>query len=120
MKTVAVLLSGCGYLDGAEIRESVLTLLALDSEDVQYKIFAPDKDQHHVVNHLTNEPSKASRNILVESARIARGDVQDISHLEVGNFDALIIPGGFGVAKNLCTFAFEAAPLMLTKPLPPK
>ena len=109
MKTVAVLLSGCGYLDGAEIRESVLTLLALDSEDVHYKIFAPDKDQHHVVNHLTNEPSKASRNILVESARIARGDVQDISHLEVGNFDALIIPGGFGVAKNLCTFAFEGS-----------
>lgn len=109
MKKIAVLLSGCGHLDGAEIRESVLTLLALDSENVRYQIFAPNIDQHHVVNHLTGQVSQANRNVLEESARIARGDIRDVSHLEASDFDALVIPGGFGVAKNLCTFAFEGS-----------
>ncbi|WP_434779506.1 isoprenoid biosynthesis glyoxalase ElbB [Neisseria sp. Ec49-e6-T10] len=110
MKNIAVILSGCGFLDGAEIRESVLTLLALDTEKVQYKIFAPNKNQHHVVNHLTGEEvSGSSRNILEESARIARGKIEDIKTLNINDFDALVIPGGFGVAKNLCSFAFDGS-----------
>lgn len=110
MKYVAVILSGCGFLDGAEIRESVLTLLALDSEGVQYKIFAPNKEQHHVVNHLKGEEvAGQSRNVLEEAARIARGEISDVEHLNPQDFDALVIPGGFGVAKNLCSFAFEGS-----------
>jgi len=109
-KNIAVILSGCGFLDGAEIRESVLTLLALDMEGVEYKIFAPNKDQHHVVNHLRGEESTGeSRNTLVESARIARGKIQDINELNASDFDALVMPGGFGVAKNLCDFAFKGS-----------
>lgn len=110
MKNIAVILSGCGYLDGAEIRESVLTLLALDQEGVSYKIFALNQDQHHVVNHLTGEEvAGETRNILVEAARIARGKIEDITKLDANNFDALVIPGGFGVAKNMCSFAFEGS-----------
>lgn len=110
MKNIAVILAGCGYLDGAEIRESVLTLLALDTAGVNYKIFALDKDQHHVVNHLKGEEATSSpRNILEESARIARGDVAALTQLDAENFDALVIPGGFGVAKNMCSFAFEGS-----------
>ncbi|CAI1858366.1 isoprenoid biosynthesis glyoxalase ElbB [Serratia fonticola] len=110
MKKIAVILSGCGYLDGAEIRESVLTLLALDQAGVSYKIFALNQDQHHVVNHLTGEEMTGERrNILEEAARIARGKIEDVAKLDVNNFDALVIPGGFGVAKNLCTFAFEGS-----------
>lgn len=107
---VAVILAGCGYLDGAEIRESVLSLLALDNAGVQYNIFALDIDQHHVVDHLTGDTVEgAKRNVLQESARIARGDIQALSMLETGDFDALLMPGGFGVAKNMSTFAFEGS-----------
>lgn len=106
-KKFAVVLSGCGFLDGAEIRESVLTLLALDTLKVSYEIFAPNKPQHHVVNHAAGEETSATRNVLEESARIARGNVKDITELNHENFDGLVIPGGFGVAKNLCTFAFD-------------
>ncbi|ROS01643.1 enhancing lycopene biosynthesis protein 2 [Sinobacterium caligoides] len=110
MKNMAVILAGCGYLDGAEIRESVLTLLALDTAGAKYSIFASNKDQHHVVDHLTgDEVVGESRNVLEESARIARGAVQDIAKLSPDNFDALIIPGGFGVAKNMCSFAFDGS-----------
>jgi enhancing lycopene biosynthesis protein 2 len=110
MKNIAVVLSGCGYLDGAEIREAVLTLLALDTAGAQYKIFAPDRDQYHVVNHVKGEEvAGASRNILEESARIARGDIHDVAKLEAADFDALVMPGGFGVAKNMCSFAFEGS-----------
>lgn len=110
MKTVAVILAGCGYLDGAEIREAVLTLLALENEQVSYRMFAPDKTQHHVVNHLAGEPvADEQRNILQESARIARGDISDMMQLNVDDFDALVMPGGFGVAKNLSTFAFDGS-----------
>ncbi|GLS26378.1 isoprenoid biosynthesis glyoxalase ElbB [Marinibactrum halimedae] len=110
MKNIAVILSGCGYLDGAEIRESVLTLLALDTEKVNYSIYALNKDQHHTVNHLEGkEISGVSRNILEESARIARGAIADIIQLNEKDFDALIIPGGFGVAKNMCSFAFDGS-----------
>jgi enhancing lycopene biosynthesis protein 2 len=110
MKNVAVILSGCGFLDGAEIRESVLTLLALDSEGVAYKIFAPNKEQHHVINHIKGEEVPgATRNVLEESARIARGAIEDVEGLNTSDFDALLIPGGFGVAKNMCSFAFEGS-----------
>lgn len=110
MKDVAVILAGCGFLDGSEIRESVLTFLALDTAGIKYKIFAPDKDQHHVINHLKGEEVVgATRNVLEESARIARGEIEDLVNLNASNFDALIIPGGFGVAKNMCSFAFDGS-----------
>lgn len=108
-KKFAVILAGCGFLDGAEIRESVLTLLALDTEGATYEIFAPNKNQHHVINHLKGEEEKSQRNILEESARIARGKIRDLNDINCENFDALIFPGGYGVAKNLCEFAFKGA-----------
>ena len=110
MKKVAVLLSGCGVFDGAEIHESVLTLLALAKAGAKYQCFAPDIDQMHVVNHLTGEVEQGhTRNVLTESARIARGDVKPLHEMEVNDFDAIILPGGFGAAKNLCDFALKGA-----------
>lgn len=106
-KKVAVILSGCGVYDGAEIHESVITLLRLSQRGAQVQCFAPDIAQHHVVNHLTGEEMPESRNVLVESARIARGAIKDVREAKVEDFDALIVPGGFGAAKNLCNFAFE-------------
>jgi len=108
MKKVAVILSGCGVYDGSEIHESVLTLLAIEQNGASYRCFAPNINQHHVINHLTGQVSEAeTRNVLVESARIARGDIEDIDSLNVDEFDALIVPGGFGAAKNLCDFAIN-------------
>lgn len=109
MKRVGVVLSGCGVFDGAEIHESVLTLLALDRAGAQVHFFAPDKPQMHVINHLTGEESRESRNVLVESARIARGNIQPLSQADAGDLDALIVPGGFGAAKNLSSFATQGA-----------
>ena len=106
-KRVAVILSGCGVQDGAEIHESVLTLLRLDQRGVEVQCFAPDIAQHDVINHLTGEKMPESRNVLIESARIARGAIKDIHEANAEDFDALIMPGGFGVAKNLSNFAFE-------------
>ncbi len=108
-KNVAVILSGCGFLDGAEIRESVLTLLHLDEAGANVTIYAPDKEQQHVINHLKSDEEKGSRNILEESARIARCQISPLTDLKSDQFDCLLIPGGFGVAKNLCTFAFEGS-----------
>ncbi len=101
----AVVLSGCGVYDGAEIHEAVLTLLAVDRGGASYQCFAPDVAQMHVVNHLTGQPSDESRNVLVEAARIARGAIKPLSELNAADFDAVLFPGGFGAAKNLCTFA---------------
>ncbi len=110
MKQVAVILSGSGVFDGAELHEAVLTLLAIELEGAKYQCFAPDVEQLHVVNHLTGEVSEGeSRNVLVESARIARGDIKPLTECNVDAFDALILPGGFGVAKNLCTFAVDGS-----------
>ncbi|WP_095057555.1 MULTISPECIES: isoprenoid biosynthesis glyoxalase ElbB [unclassified Pseudomonas] len=106
-KKVAVILSGCGVYDGAEIYESVITLLRLDQRGAQVQCFAPDIAQLHVINHLTGEEMPEARNVLVESARIARGEVKDIREANAEDFDALIIPGGFGSAKNLSNFAIE-------------
>ncbi|MBC9252765.1 isoprenoid biosynthesis protein ElbB [Pseudomonas alcaligenes] len=108
-KRVAVILSGCGVYDGAEIHESVITLLRLDQRGAQVQCFAPNVAQMHVINHLTGEEMPESRNVLTESARIARGNVEDVRTLAVEHFDALILPGGFGVAKNLSNFATEGA-----------
>lgn len=108
MKNVAVILSGCGVYDGSEIYETVLTLLAIEQAGAKYRCFAPNIEQHHVINHLTGEVSDGeTRNVLVESARVARGDVENIEVLVESEFDAIIFPGGFGAAKNLCDFAIN-------------
>ncbi|KAB0486418.1 Enhancing lycopene biosynthesis protein 2 [Pseudomonas reinekei] len=106
-KKVAVILSGCGVYDGAEIYESVITLLRLDQRGAQVQCFAPNIAQLHVINHLTGEEMPESRNVLVESARIVRGEIKDIREADAEDFDALIIPGGYGSAKNLSNFAIE-------------
>jgi len=107
-KKVGVVLSGCGVYDGAEIHESVITLLAIDRLGAEAVICAPDVAQLHVVNHLTGEVEEgAERNVLVESARIARGEIRDVTSVIADDLDALILPGGFGAAKNLCDFAVK-------------
>ncbi len=108
-KKVAVILSGCGVYDGAEIHESVLTLLRLDQRGVLVQCFAPNIPQLHVVDHYSGDEMDETRNVLVESARIARGKIKDLHELHVGDFDALILPGGFGAAKNLSDFAITGA-----------
>lgn len=108
-KKVALILSGCGVYDGAEIHESVLTLLRLSQQGAQVQCFAPNKPQMHVINHLTGEEAPEQRNVLVESARIARGNVKDVRELKAADFDAVILPGGFGAAKNLSDFAVKGA-----------
>lgn len=107
MKKIALILSGSGVFDGAEIHESVLTMLAVRKAGATYSIFAPDIDQHHVINHITGEEMPESRNVLIESARIARGAIRALKEFNAVEYDALIFPGGFGAAKNLSTFAFE-------------
>lgn len=108
-KKIAVVLAGCGYLDGSEIQEAVLSLLAIDEADAEAICFAPDIDQMHVVDHLKGEPVEGTRNVLTESARIARGAVQPLSEFDASAVDALLLPGGFGAAKNLSSFAIEGA-----------
>lgn len=105
MAKVAVILSGCGFLDGSEIHESVLCLLALSQKGHQATCFAPDAKHSKVVNHLTNEEEHEQRSVLKESARIARGNIKPLNQLNPGDFDALLIPGGFGVASNLSNFS---------------
>ncbi len=107
MKKIAVVLSGCGVYDGAEIHESTLTMLAIAQQGAEYQCFAPDMNQAHVVNHLTGEEMAEKRNVLVEAARIARGDIKPLSEYNPAEYDAIVFPGGFGAAKNLCTFAFD-------------
>ncbi len=109
-KKFAVVLAGCGVYDGAEIHEATMTLLAIMQNGGEYQIFAPDIPQYHVVNHLTGEEMKGeSRNVLVEAARIARGNIKELSEYKPEDFDALIFPGGFGVAKNFSDFYFKGA-----------
>lgn len=110
MKKVAVVLSGCGVFDGSEIHEATLTLFFLSKAGADVQCFAPDKEQMHVVDHAAQAPTPdAARNVLKESARIARGAIEDLNALKVEDFDAVILPGGFGAAKNLCTFAVDGA-----------
>ncbi|MBE1300028.1 MAG: isoprenoid biosynthesis glyoxalase ElbB [Alteromonadaceae bacterium] len=109
MKKIAVILSGCGVFDGAEIHESVLTLLHVARAGASYQCFAPDIEQMHTINHMTGEEMQPNRNVLVEASRIARGDIKPVSELNQNDFDALILPGGFGAAKNLSDFAVKGA-----------
>ncbi len=107
MPKVGVVLSGCGVMDGCEIHESVLTLLALSKAKAEAVCMAPDGEQLHVVNHLKGEETREKRNVLVESARIARGKIRDLKDVKEKEIDALIFPGGYGAVKNLSTFAVD-------------
>ena len=107
MKNFAVVLSGCGVYDGAEIHESVTAMLAICRKGHKYQVFAPDILQFHVINHLTGEAMPEERNVMVEAARIARGNVQNLSAFDASKYDALLFTGGFGAAKNLSDFAFK-------------
>lgn len=109
MPKVGVILSGCGVQDGSEIHEAVLTLLALDRAGAEVVVFAPDKPQADVVDHVTSKAASEKRNVLQESARIARGKIVDVAKAKVDDLDAVILPGGFGAAKNLSTFAKDGA-----------
>lgn len=107
-KRVGVLLSGCGFLDGAEIHEATCTLLSLDRRGARLVATAPDVAQHHVVDHLAKQPAAGQvRGVLAESARLVRGQITALDRVSAADLDALILPGGFGVAKNLCSFATE-------------
>lgn len=109
MKKFAVILAGSGVYDGSEIHEATMSLYAIMKYGGTYEIFAPDIKQHHVINHISGEEMKEERNVLVESARIARGKIQPLNAFNADHFDALLIPGGFGAAKNLSDFAFNGA-----------
>ena len=107
MAKIGVVLSGCGVMDGSEIHESVLTLLALARAGAEAVCMAPNVNQLHVINHISGEETREKRNVLTESARIARGKIRDIQEIKEKEIDALIFPGGYGAAKNLCTFAVD-------------
>ena len=106
-KKFAVILSGCGVFDGSEIHEAVMSLYAIAKHGATYEIFAPNINQHHVINHIDGSVMNEKRNVLIESARIARGKIKPLNEFNPELFDALIFPGGFGVAKNLSTWAFD-------------
>jgi len=117
-RKVAVVLSGSGVYDGSEVTESVSVAIHLSKAKAEINFFAPNKPQAHVVNHLTGEASEEpKRNVLEESARIARGNIQDLKKLSPDSFDAVILPGGFGAAKNLSTFGFEGANMQVDSEL---
>jgi len=108
MKNVAMILSGCGVYDGSEIQEVCAALLALHQAGTEVTACAPSGDQMHVINHLAGEPAAGeTRNILTEAARIVRGDIKPLTELDPVDFDCVVVPGGFGAAKNLCNFATE-------------
>ena len=113
MKKIAVVLAGNGVFDGAEIHEAPLTLLSIARKGAAYQCFAPDINQAHVINHITGEEMPEIRNVMVEAARIARGNIKPLSEYKAADFDAIIFPGGFGAAKNLCTFAFDGIDLIV-------
>lgn len=113
MKKIAVILSGCGVFDGTEIQEAVLSLLAIEQNGASWHCFAPDIEQHHVINHLSGEPTSETRNVRVEASRIARGNVEDVANLNVEDYDAVLLPGGFGAAKNLSDFAINGTPIQI-------
>ncbi len=108
MPKIGVMLSGCGVFDGSEINEAVLSVYFLEKNGAEVIFLAPDNEQLHVVNHLNEQVAESdSRNVLIESARIARGKIKKLEEIEISNLDGLFIPGGFGVVKNLCTFALD-------------
>ncbi len=117
MKSIAVILSGCGVFDGSEIHESVLTMLALSKKNAEVHFFAPNESQPTVINHITGELKKDNRNQMEEAARISRGKIAPLSSADANKLDALIIPGGFGAAKNLCDFAVKGSDCEINKEL---
>ncbi len=117
MKSIAVILTGCGVFDGSEIHESVLTMLALSRNGAEVYFFAPDEAQPTVINHITGEEEKTTRNQMTESSRITRGKIAPLSSADADTLDALIIPGGFGAAKNLCNFAVKGSDCEINKDL---
>jgi enhancing lycopene biosynthesis protein 2 len=113
---VALVLSGCGVYDGSEIHEASACMVHLSRHNAEVAIFAPDMNQLHVVNHVNGAPcATLVRNVFVESARIARGNIKPLNALDVEKFDAIVFPGGFGVAKNLCTYAVEGSKMTVNK-----
>ncbi|MCL2790706.1 MAG: isoprenoid biosynthesis glyoxalase ElbB [Desulfobulbus sp.] len=106
-KNFAVILSGCGHQDGAEIHEATLTLWAIHKNGADFQCYAPDIKQHHVLNHINGQEMSEKRNVLIESARIARGKIAALATFAPDSADGLVIPGGFGAAKNLCSYAFD-------------
>lgn len=115
MKKIAVILGGSGVFDGSEIHEAVLALFAIEQQGACWHCFAPNIDQHQVINHLNGEVSHEIRNVLVESARIARGNISDVATLNINDYDALLVPGGFGVANNLSDFARHGSACQLNE-----
>ena len=109
MPRIGVVLSGCGVNDGSEIHEAVITMLELDKAGADMVLMAPNIDQLHVINHYTDQEMNEYRNVLIESARITRGNIRDMAEVSSSDVDALIFPGGFGVAKNLCDYAMAGA-----------
>ena len=115
-KKVAVILSGCGVYDGSEIHEAMATLLALENHGFEAVCFAPDVNQMHVINHLTGTPMHdETRNVLVESARITRGKIEALDADKIAGMDALVLPGGYGAAKNLCNYAVEGTDMQVNE-----
>eukprot|EP01098_Paradermamoeba_levis_P008104 TRINITY_DN3370_c0_g1_i2.p1 TRINITY_DN3370_c0_g1~~TRINITY_DN3370_c0_g1_i2.p1 ORF type:complete len:249 (+),score=95.54 TRINITY_DN3370_c0_g1_i2:91-837(+) len=114
-KKVAVVLSGCGVFDGTEIIEAVSVTVHLSQLGAEATFFAPNIKQYHVINHAQGKEEQSARNVLVESARIARGEVSELSELKATNFNAVIFPGGFGAAKNLSTFAMDGSGMKVNK-----
>jgi len=114
-KKIAVILCGCGHRDGSEIHEATLTLWAIHKNGAEHRCFAPDIVQHHVLNHLTGEEMPEQRNVLIESARIARGRIENLACFDPAAVDGLVIPGGVGAAKNLCTYAFDGPDCVVSR-----
>ncbi len=115
MKKVAVILAGCGTMDGSEINETVTLLLALDQHNIEYQAFAPDEDQSEVCNHATGKRAEERRNMLVEAARIVRGNILPLNKFNADDFDALLFPGGSGAAKNIFTYAYDGINFKVNK-----
>ena len=116
-KKVAVILSGCGVFDGAEIFEATIVQLRLDEAGVEFQCMAPNVNQMHVLNHITGEEMQETRNVLVESARLCRGNIIDLAAAKAEDYDAVIVPGGFGVAKNLSSFAVDGTGMSVNEDL---
>lgn len=106
-KKIAIIIGGCGHRDGSEIHETTMTMLAVEEHGATYQMFAPNRNQYHVLNHLDGTEMHEQRNMLVEAARIARGNILPLENFDVNRFDAVIFPGGFGVAKNFFNYAFK-------------
>jgi len=115
MKKIGVLLAGCGVMDGSEIHEAVATFLGICKHGGEIVAIAPDIEQMHVINHVTSEQEQEKRNVLKESARIARGNIKKLSEIDPADIDGLILPGGFGAAKNLCDFAIKGENCSINK-----